>query len=246
MIAKQVGCHPNTVRLYEKWGFLPPVERDPRNGYRRFQQRHMDQMILAWTALHTDWWHSAKRILVRMVREAAAGDHGQALETAYHYLSTVRAEFAQAELAVTYLERWADGTPAEATGRVMGIGEAAAFLGVTREVLRNWERNRLVTVPRNPANGYRQYGAEEIGRLRVLRMLRQAGYSVMAILRMTTALDKDKRTDLRAVLDTPGPNEFIFSAADSWLTTLRACETRAQTVIEMLENTLSAGSRPPE
>jgi DNA-binding transcriptional MerR regulator len=28
-ITKAVGVHPNTVRLYERWGFLPPVPRSP-------------------------------------------------------------------------------------------------------------------------------------------------------------------------------------------------------------------------
>ena len=32
--------HPNTVRLYEEWGFLPPVPRAP-NGYRLYDQRHL-------------------------------------------------------------------------------------------------------------------------------------------------------------------------------------------------------------
>lgn len=237
-IARAVGVHPNTVRLYERWGLLQPVPRDPKNGYRRFTPAHLDQMRLAWSALHADWWHSAKRILVATVKHAAAGNFGEALETAYRYLSTVQAETGQAELAVTFLERWASGKPAESTSRTMRIGKAAAFLGVSRDVLRNWERNHLIQVPRDPATGYRQYGAEEIGRLRVLRMLRQAGYSMMAILRMVSALNRGEKENLRQVLDTPGPNEFIFSAADSWLSTLASCEERGRLVISMLEEML--------
>jgi GntR family transcriptional regulator/MocR family aminotransferase len=49
-IAKAVGVHPNTVRLYEEWGFLPPIPRSP-SGYRQFTQAHLDQMRLARTAL---------------------------------------------------------------------------------------------------------------------------------------------------------------------------------------------------
>ena len=49
----------------------------------------------------------------------------------------------------------------------------------------------LSMVPR-AKNGYRQYGAVEIGRLRVIRMLVRAGYSMMAILRMMLELDKDE------------------------------------------------------
>jgi DNA-binding transcriptional MerR regulator len=243
-IAREIGVHPNTVRLYEEWGYLQPVPRNPKNNYREFSTEHLDQMRLAWSALHADYWHSAKRILVQMVHEAAAGNLGQALESAYRYASAVRAETGQAELAVTYLERWALGRPAESTGRTMQIGEAAEFLGVSRDVLRNWERNHLLQVPRDPKSGYRLYGAEEIGRLRVIRMLRQAGYSMMAILRMITAFDRGETENLREVLDTPGENEFLFSAADSWLSTLKACGERAALVISMLEEMIARRSGP--
>jgi DNA-binding transcriptional MerR regulator len=39
-VARAVGVHPNTVRLYEQWGFLPPIPRSP-GGYRRFTQFYL-------------------------------------------------------------------------------------------------------------------------------------------------------------------------------------------------------------
>ncbi len=48
-IARAVGVHPNTVRLYEAWGFLPPVPRSPK-GYRLYTGTHLDIMRLARTA----------------------------------------------------------------------------------------------------------------------------------------------------------------------------------------------------
>jgi len=39
------------------------------------------------------------------------------------------------------------------------------LLGVTIDVLRNWDRNGLIAAPRDPANGYRRYGVREIRRL---------------------------------------------------------------------------------
>ena len=51
-------------------------------------------------------------------------------------------------------------------------------------MLRNWERNGLLRVPRDPRNRYRTYSAAEIGRLRVIRVLARSKYSQMAILRM--------------------------------------------------------------
>jgi DNA-binding transcriptional MerR regulator len=50
-LARAVGVHPNTIRLYEAWGFLPPVPRSVR-GYRLFTQVHLRQMRLARVALH--------------------------------------------------------------------------------------------------------------------------------------------------------------------------------------------------
>ena len=119
------------------------------------------------------------------------------------------------------------------------IGEAARLLRLTTDVLRDWERNGLLTVPRDPHNRYRLYGAAEIGRLRVIRMLRRAGYSMMAILRMLLHLDRGEGGDLRQVLDTPRSGEDIYSAADQWLSTLAEQERRAADLIGQLEEMIS-------
>lgn len=234
-VAKAVGVHPNTVRLYEEWGFLPPIPRSA-SGYRRFTEAHLDQMRLARTALHGPWpGRNIKRSALALVRQAAAGNLGGALEQAYHHLALVQAERAQAEAAAELLERWARGTAADATAKPLQIGEAAALLDVTTDILRNWERNGLIQVPRNPRNGYRVYGAAEIGRLRVIRMLSRAGYSMMAILRMLLQLDQGQKENLRQVLDTPRSDEDVYSASDQWLSTLDAQEQRALDIIARLE-----------
>ncbi|MCP4543564.1 MAG: MerR family transcriptional regulator [Chloroflexi bacterium] len=238
-IAKAVGVHPNTVRLYEEWGFLPPIPRSA-SGYRLFTKAHLDQMRLSRTALHGPWpGRNIKESALTLVRQAVSGNLGGALEQAYRHLALVQAERAEAEAAVGLLERWAQGTAADATRKPLRIGEAAKLLAVTSDMLRNWERNGLVQVPRNPHNGYRLYGAAEIGRLRVIRMLSRAGYSLMAILRMLIQLDHDQSTDLRHALDTPHPEEeedIQFStAADRWLSALVVLEQRAQDMIAQLE-----------
>ena len=234
-VAKAVGVHPNTVRLYEEWGFLPPIPRSA-SGYRQFTQAHRDQMRLARTALHGPWpGRNIKRSALALVRQAAADNLGGALEQAYHHLALVQAERAQAEAAAELLERWARGTAADATAKPLQIGEAAGLLDVTTDILRNWERNGLIQVPRNPRNGYRVYGAAEIGRLRVIRMLSRAGYSMMAILRMLLQLGQGQKENLRQVLDTPRSDEDVYSASDQWLSTLDGQEQRALDIIAQLE-----------
>lgn len=234
-LAKAVGVHPNTVRLYEQWGFLPPVPRSP-SGYRLFTEAHLDQMRLARTALHGGWpGRNIKRSAFTVVQRAAAGDLGGALEQGYRHLAAVQAERAQAEAAAELLERWAQGTAADATAQPLPIKETAQLLGVTADVLRNWERNGLIRVPRHPRNRYRLYGAAEIGRLRVIRMLSRAGYSTMAILRMLLRFDRGEREGLRQALDTPRPDEDVYSAADQWLSTLAEQEQRAAQMIALVE-----------
>lgn len=45
------------------------------------------------------------------------------------------------------------------------ITEAAKFLGVTANTLRNWEKERKIKVYRNPQNSYRLYKKEDLEEL---------------------------------------------------------------------------------
>jgi DNA-binding transcriptional MerR regulator len=234
-LAKAVGVHPNTIRLYEKWGFLPPVPRSP-SGYRLFTEDHLAHARLIRLALHFTWLGGdLKHSAYAMVLQAASGDLGGALELAYQLLVLVRAERAQAEAAAELLKRWAQGATTDTTAEPLHIGETAKLLGVTTDQLRNWERNGLIEVPRNPCNNYRLYGAPQIARLRVIRTLRRAKYSMMAILRMLLHLDQGKEGDLREVLDTPSPDEDVYYATDRWLSYLAELEQYATDAISLLE-----------
>jgi len=47
----------------------------------------------------------------------------------------------------------------------LSIKKAAAFLGVTPNTLRNWEKEKKIPVYRNPQNRYRLYKLEELEHL---------------------------------------------------------------------------------
>lgn len=231
-VATAVGVHPNTVRLYEEWGFLPPIPRSHSN-YRLFTRTHVAQMKLARIALQ--WpYPGGKAVVIDLVKKAAAGHLGKSLDLAYQYLVQVQAEQAHAETAVSFLEQWAQGQVNYVVERPYHISAAAKKLNVTTDMLRNWERNGLLTVPRDPENGYRLYGAREVDRLRVIRLLRQAGYSMTAILRMLLRFDAGESANLRHALDTPDPEADIYYITDNWLTTLAEVEQRAQAIIRQL------------
>jgi DNA-binding transcriptional MerR regulator len=176
----------------------------------------------------------------RIVRSAVANDWSGALEGGYDHLAFVRAERAQAETAATLLERWAANRAADVTDQSLQIGEVAALLGVSIDMLRNWERNGLINVPRDARNHYRRYGAPEISRLRIIRLLSRVGYSQMAILRMLLQLDSGLTTDLRHSLDTPRPDDDVYSATDRWLSTLAEQEQVAQRLIALIEDIIGS------
>lgn len=239
-LARMVGIHPNTVRRYEEWGLIPPVERG-RNGYRIYTQKHVDCLRVVRVIFAGDYAGRVIRLAaMRVIHFCVADDWGGALEAAYQHQAAIQSEKAQALAAVNLLEHWARGKTADTTARYLRIADTARLLGLSCDKLRNWERNGLVAIPRQPENGYRLYGPEEISRLRVIRMLIQAGYSLMAILRMLTLLDRGELRDARQALDTPNPDEDVYMAADHWLSTLAAEEQRSRNLIELLESIITA------
>jgi DNA-binding transcriptional MerR regulator len=248
-LARAVGIHPNTVRLYVDWGLIPPVERN-ESGYRLFTQKHLDCLRLARTIYATQYPGRDLRALGNEIIQSAVADDWQgALEKAREHLVAVKAELKQADTAADLLEHWAHTCPG---GRCKGdmsldsdedpleIREVSKLLGISHDVIRNWERNGLIRVRRNSYNNYRLFSKRDIERLRIIRMLSRAGYSHMAILRMFIELDSGNTRDLKKALDTPRPDEDIFTAADNWLTTLRAQEKLAKNVIKMIEKTIKS------
>jgi DNA-binding transcriptional MerR regulator len=234
-MARLVGVHPNTVRKYVDWGLIPPVERTS-SGYRLFTQQHLDCMRLARLIYSAPYPGRGFRALgTEIIQRAVVDDWQGAQEKAEEHLALVQAELKNAETAADLLEHWAQNMAASSERESpLAIGQVSELLGVSIDVIRNAERNGLITVPRNSYNNYRLFGKKEIERLRIIRMLTKAGYSHMAILRMFLELDKGNTRGLKKTLDTPRPDEDIFSAADRWLTTLHAQEQMARQVIELI------------
>jgi DNA-binding transcriptional MerR regulator len=233
-----IGCHPNTVRKYEEWGLLPPVERNAK-GYRLYTQAHVDQMRLARLAFDTPFPGSKiRKSTYRIVITAASGDLGGALSIAYAHLGLVRSEMIQSESVVEMVRHWAAGQPLDTTTRPIRIQAAAHLLDISCDMIRNWEANGLISIPRDPQSRYRQLGQSEIARLRVIRLLRTAGYSTIAILRMLHQLDTGQTDDIQWMLNTPPEDEEIEYATDRWMTTLKIQEETSLKIIQLLEELL--------
>ena len=74
-VARIIGVHPNTVRLYEDLGLISKPLRKP-NGYRVFSDIHIDEFRLARIAFHIEVLQSGLR--KRMIEVVKLSEIGRA------------------------------------------------------------------------------------------------------------------------------------------------------------------------
>lgn len=232
-VAAAIGIHPNTVRLYEEWGVIPRPERKS-NGYRVFTDFHIDQIRLARTAFQIEILQSGlRKKIFQMVKLSAAGEFDQALALTEAYVRQLRQERDNAEDAIRMVKQIISGESQESRTS-MKRKEVSEYLGVSMDALRNWEMNGLLTVKRKE-NGYRVYTDDDIKRLKIIRSLRNANYSLEAILRMLQQVSHNPNVDIQAALNTPRPSDDIISACDQLIHSLSAAEKNADVLMQMLE-----------
>lgn len=214
-IAKKVGIHPNTVMLYEKWGYIAPVERK-ENGYRVYTEAHLEQIKLVRMALRSELIKCYMKFEVQnIIRSAAQGDLKKALEHCYEYLTHIQNEKNNELKVMKIIREILKSDSLEEKNISLNRNGAAKLLGVSINVLINWERNGLIEVPRNK-NGYRVYGGDEIKLLRVIKTLRQENYSTQCICRMLKKLkDKVKRNDVLLSEETENPDLLLSSLSEA-------------------------------
>jgi len=210
-IAVLVGVHPNTVRIYEEWGFISPVPRQA-NGYRIYSDIHLFQLKIARTLFRCEIVQGDIRKRARKIVYACGEeDFTKAKELTIDYLINLEREYVHALSATKVVEKWLRENPTVST-RTYSRKEVALLLDSTSEAVRNWERNGLITVPRL-SNGNRAYGERELEQLRVIRSLRSAHYSNNAILRLLKQIQQPS-PDIVAILNTPTDKEDIVTVTD--------------------------------
>lgn len=231
-IAKMVHIHSNTVRLYEEWGYISPVPR-ASNGYRIYSDIHLFQLQVARIAFRCEIVQGHIRDKARAIVEACGQESfEQALERAQDYLARLEQEYGRALEAIELTKQWLDGketVPSQTYSRK----EAALLLDVSSEIIRNWERNGLINVPRQ-SNGYRFYTDNELNRMKIIRTLRSAHYSMTAILRLLNEAEHSKELDVKEVLDTPREHEDLIHVTDRLIHSLEEAIEAAQELIRLL------------
>ena len=232
-IAKIIGIHPNTVRLYEELELIPKPDRMP-NGYRVFTDLHIEQFRLARLAFQVEVLQNGlRKKIVQMIKVSAAGDYDKALELTEGYRMQLRQEIANAEEAIDIVKRILDGRQEENV-HTMKRKEVSEYLNISMDTLRNWEMNGLLTVRRRQ-NGYRVYTDDDIRRLKIIRSLRCANYSLEAILTMLGQVSKYPGIDIKKALDTPKEDTEIIAVCDKLVTSLTKAESNAEKMLDKLK-----------
>ena len=231
-VAKIIGVHPNTVRMYEQWGLIPPAERKP-NGYRMFTEFHIEQFRLARIAFQIELLQNGlRKKALETIKLSAKRDFDKALTFAEEYLSQIQKEQRNAEEAISIAKQILSGKSAENT-LFLKRKEVSDYLGISMDTLRNWERNGLLQVKRKQ-NGYRVYTNDDIERLKMIRTLRLANYSLESILRMLNALMHNPEVNIKQILNTPQSDADIVSVCDRLIVSLKDAEKNAEKMINII------------
>ena len=80
----------------------------------------------------------------------------------------------------------------------MQIGQLASQAGVAIDTVRYYERQGLLPTPQRRASGYRQYGEQDIARLRFIRRAKELGFSLQEISELL-ALSNARDTDVARI-----------------------------------------------
>ena len=231
-VAKIIGIHPNTVRMYEEWGLIPLAERKS-NGYRIFTDFHIEQLRLARIAFQIEVLQNGlRKKVVETIKLSAKRDFDKALMFAEEYRSQIQREQRNAEESIGIAKQILSG---KSVGDTLFLKrkEVSDYLDISMDTLRNWERNGLLQVKRRQ-NGYRAYTNDDIERIKMIRTLRLANYSLEAILRMLYALEHNPKVDMKQVLNTPQADADIVSVCDRLIVSLKDAEENAEKMIHIL------------
>ena len=231
-VAKVIGIHPNTVRMYEEWGLIPLAERKS-NGYRIFTDFHIEQLRLARIAFQIEVLQNGlRKKVVEIIKLSAKRDFDKAIMFAEEYRSQIQREQRNAEESIGIAKQILSGKSAEHTF-LLKRKEVSDYLDISMDTLRNWERNGLLQIKRKQ-NGYRSYTSDDIERLKMIRTLRLANYSLEAILRMLNALEHNPQVNIKQILNTPQADADIISVCDRLIVSLNDAEENAEKMITIL------------
>ncbi|MFW5416393.1 TioE family transcriptional regulator [Nocardiopsis sp. CNT-189] len=178
-LARGHGISAQAVRNYERDGFLPPAERT-RSGYRVYTELHA-AALRAYLALVPAHGYPTANLVMRALHAGAVDDALTAIDRGHALLLRDRETLDAVRGALDHLTAEPGPDPGSAPGRAADrgprtIGELAHRLGVTAATLRSWEESGILAPERDPATGFRVFGAADVRDAELAHLLRRGGY----------------------------------------------------------------------
>ncbi|MFZ4302782.1 MerR family transcriptional regulator [Streptomyces cinereoruber] len=202
-LAQEHGISPQTVRNYERDGFLPPAERTD-SGYRRYTERHA-AALRAYRAMVPAHGYAEGGTIMRAVTEGRLDDALAAVDRSHAELLRDRGTLDAVDEVLTHLtKRSQSAWRAPRATQPFTIGELAHRLGVSVATIRKWEEVGVLLPDRRPETGHRTYGADDIRDAELAHFLRRGRYPLELI---ATVVQQ-----VRAAGDT----QQLEAALDNW------------------------------
>jgi DNA-binding transcriptional MerR regulator len=168
------------VRNYEALGLLPPAERS-KSGYRLYTQQHLAAVKIVKSMVGGYGWQRVPAIMQALHR----GELSVALaliDERHAELASKRLQVEQTLAALRTLAVQSAALPSTRHPQRFRVGEAAKQVGVRVSALHFWEQQGLLHPLRDKSSHYRLYDEQQMRRLRVVVLLRDAGYDFNVIL----------------------------------------------------------------
>ncbi|GAC1363473.1 MAG: MerR family transcriptional regulator [Ktedonobacteraceae bacterium] len=162
------------VRNYEANGLIPQAQRSP-SGYRLYTQQHLAALKTVKSMVRGYGWPRTSAIMQALHR----GDLSAALamiDQRHAELASKRLQMEQTLLALRTLAAQSTSLQSSHHAQRMWVGEAARQVGVRVSAVHFWEQQGLLHPVREQPSRYRLYDEQQMRRLRVVALLRDAGY----------------------------------------------------------------------
>ncbi|OAA92411.1 MerR family transcriptional regulator [Clostridium ljungdahlii] len=236
-LARIYGIHPNTIRLYEKLGFISKAKRN-MNNYRIFEELHALQIkvcryILGYPFTNKHIRNASNEIMWSIAKK----QWDEAGQNTDCYIQMIEQEIKKAQKACEMLDNWANSIKNNEIlleNKMLSRKDIADYLGVTTEAIRNWERNGLILAEQVGKKGKKLYSSTDLGRMHIIYMLLQSGYSMASIHHSISMYDKGHAELVSSALDCQEYDDFI-SVGDRWLYELNKLLEAAQKIPSIIE-----------
>jgi DNA-binding transcriptional MerR regulator len=163
------------VRNYEASGLIPRAPRSP-SGYRLYTQQHLAALNVVKSMVRGYGWQRVPAIMQALHR----GDLSVALATIDTHHAELASKRLQVEQTLSALHALAaQSVPLQSSRHPQRfrVGEAAKQVGVRVSALHFWEQQGLLHPFRDKDSSYRLYDEHQMRHLRVVALLRGAGYT---------------------------------------------------------------------